>query len=305
MKKLFQSLLGGNKEKESDNEDKKKFDVLKFDGMRAQRTGNLTYAIKCYTGALEIEEDFETLNYLSQTYLQAGEVVEAQRVLERMAALEPELVIVHLTLANVYYMEELYAPMAEAAKRALAVEPENPAAFYLLAKANKGTGDLLGAIVNLTKALAVKADFIEALLLRAEILQIMQQNKESLEDVESVLALHGEEENALLLRARIREATGEEAGAEEDYKQITELNPFNEQAYLGWGKLYIHQKRLEEAIELLNEAIELNPKAASAYYERGRAKLLNGDKEGSTEDMKIALQLNPKENEAITGMFKN
>ena len=44
--------------------EQKNFDILKYDGVRAQKMGKLAYAIKCFTEALNIQEDFETMSYL-------------------------------------------------------------------------------------------------------------------------------------------------------------------------------------------------------------------------------------------------
>lgn len=44
---LFKSLFGGNNTPETEKEknDKKNFEILKYDGIRAQRMGKLPYAI--------------------------------------------------------------------------------------------------------------------------------------------------------------------------------------------------------------------------------------------------------------------
>lgn len=304
MIKLFKSLIKG-KETTEEEKEKKNFEILKYDGIRAQRIGRIDYAAKCFAGALNIREDFEVLGLLSQIYIQQGEIEQAKELLNRMALLEPETVNTYLILANTCYMQEEYKEMAQAAQKAIELDNQNAIAFYLLAKANHGLKDNIGTIANLTKAIMLKEDFQDAYLMRAEDLLQMKQYKEALEDIEKVLHFHPEEEGALLLRGKLNEATGKPEEAENDYRTITELNPFNEQAYIALGQLYITQKKLTEAIELFDEAIELNPNAAAAYHERGRAKLLNGDKEGSIEDMKQALQLNPKENENFNGEFNN
>ena len=160
-------------------------------------------------------------------------------------------------------------------------------------------------IAHLTKAIVLKDDFIEARLLRAEALVQIQQYKEAMEDIDTILAQDPEDESAILLRGKIEEATGNKEKAESSYQKVTELNPFNEQAFLYLGQLYITQNKLAEAIELFTEATELNPNFAEAYHERGRAKLLNGDKEGSAEDMKKGLELNPKEIQNFNGQYGN
>ncbi len=308
MPNFFKSFFSGkteNPESEKQKNDKKNFEIFKYDGLRAQRMGRPDYAIKCFTEALAIEEDFETLGYLSQVYIQTGAIEKGRELLERMTQLEPELPATYITLANVCFMQEDYKAMEEAAQRAISLEEGNPVAHYLLGKAKKGENDCLMTVAHLTKAIALKENFTEALLLRAETLIEMQQYKEAKEDIDAVLALNGEEETALLLRGKIKVATGKEEEAETDYRTVTDINPFNEQAYLYLGQLYIQQKKWPEAIALFDEAIELNPAFAAAYHERGRAKLLNGDKDGSVEDMKKSLELNPKDETTLNGQFNN
>ena len=263
------------------------------------------YAVKCFTEALAIEEDFETMGYLSQLYIQTGETEKARELLEKMAIMEPHVTNTFLTLANVCFIQEDYKAMEEAASKAIAIEEGNAVAHYLLGKARKGQDDDLMTIAHLTKAIALKDDFLEARLMRAEALLKMKQYKETMEDIDAVLAQNPEEETAILLRGKVKEANGQEEEAEADYKLVTEVNPFNEQAYLYLGQLFINQKKLTEAISLFDEAIELNPNFAEAYKERGRAKLLNGDKDGSVEDMKRSLELNPKDEASLNGEFKN
>lgn len=308
MPNFFKSFFSGKAdtpEEEKKKTARKNFEIFKYDGLRAQRMGRPDYAVKCFTEALAIEEDFETLGYLSQLYIQMGELDKARDLLNRMVELEPELVSTYLALANVCYMQEDYKEMAAAAQKAIAIEEGNAAAHYLLGKATRGMNDGIMTIAHLTKAIALKEDFMEARLLRGEALLNMQQHKEAMEDIEAILAQTPDDEAALLLRGKVEEATGKAEEAEADYRHVTDMNPFNEQAYLYLGQLFITQKKLPEAISLFDEAIELNPNFAAAYHERGRAKLLNGDKEGSIEDMKKSLELNPQEGDALNGQFNN
>ena len=308
MPNFFKSFFSGKSEtpeSEKQKNDQKNFEIFKYDGLRAQRMGRPDYAIKCFTEALAIEEDFETMGYLSQLYIPMGETEKARELLEKMAVMEPHVTSTFLTLANVCYIQEDYKAMEEAAGKAIAIEEGNAVAHFLLGKARKGQDDEIMTIAHLTKAITLKDDFIEARLMRAEALLKMKQYKETMEDIDAVLAQNPEEETAILLRGKVKEANGQEEEAETDYKFVTEINPFNEQAYLYLGQLYINQKKLAEAIALFDEAIELNPNFAEDYKERGRAKLLNGDKDGSVEDMKKSLELNPKDEASLNGEFKN
>lgn len=305
---FFKSFFSGKEESPEDEKKKneqKNFEIFKYDGMRAQRMGRADYAVKCYTEALKLQDDFETMGYLSQLYIQTGHLQEARELLERMIRLDKQHTDTYLTLANVCYMMEDYPAMEEAAKSAIEIEESNAMAHYLLGKAKDGQGEGIMCVAHLTHAIMLKDDFIEARLLRAEALMKMNQYNEASEDIEAVLAQDGGNESALLLRGKLKEAKGDEPGAEIDYNRVIELNPFNEQAFLYLGQLYIAQKKFAEAISLFDEAIDANPNFKQAYHERGRAKLLSGDKDGAVGDMKKELELNPDEAQNISGQYGN
>ncbi len=305
---IFNSLFGRNEqspEAEKEKNDKKRFEILKYDGIRAQRMGELPYAIKCFEEAVVLIDEPETLNLLAIAYTQANRLDDARITLDRFAAKEPERPETYLSLANICYMQEDYESMDLACRQARELDEKNPVAYYLSAKAAVGLKDEITAIALLTQAILLKADYTEAYLFRAEILWGMKQAQEAAEDVRKLLSLNPEDEQALLLDGEIRAATGEREQALACFKQVLSLNPFNEKAYLLTGKWYLSGKEFEKAIDVYNEAIDINPAFALAYHERGRAKLLNGDKEGSIEDLKKALELAPEKAEHINGQYQN
>ena len=300
---FLSSLFGGNKDAESKKE--KDFDILKYDGIRAQRIGKLTYAIKCFKEAIEIQEDLETMNHLATTYTQTNQMEEAKATVIRMTEIASEEPIHFLSLANICYMMEDYQGMDEACKKALSINDQIPVAYFLSAKASIGLGNGINAIAMLTKALMLKDDYTEAYLLRAEVLWKMRQAKDAMEDIEKLLALNPEDESALLLKAEIIAANGDATQAMNHINEVLSMNPFNEMAYLLKGNLFLALKEMDKAIEVYNEAIELKPDFAQAYHERGRAKLEKGDKDGSMEDMKKSIELAPQSGASISGQYNN
>lgn len=303
---FFTSFFSGkpaDPEAEKQKKQQKDFEVLKYDGLRAQRMGRLDYAMKCFEEALKLKDDFETRNYLVNALVQADRIGEARRQLEHTCTMEPGHVSSFLTLANVCYLLEDYPATAQAARQAIDLEAGNAEAHYLLGKADLGQGDNLMCVAHLTQAIALANGHVEARLLRAKVLTQMAQYAEALEDIESVLEQDPESENALLLRGQVKQATAIPGEAEADFRRVTELNPFNRNAFLCLGRLFIAEDKPAEAIVLFDEAIELNPDFAQAYHERGRAKLMTGDKDGATDDMKRALELTPQEAKRIDGRF--
>ena len=71
-------MFGGkneNPEEKKLNEEARNFDRLKYDGVKAVRTGQNEIAIKCLKAALEIKEDLEVRDYLAQALARNGELL--------------------------------------------------------------------------------------------------------------------------------------------------------------------------------------------------------------------------------------
>lgn len=305
MGNFFKNLFSSSKNEEPDTEvksktDQKNFDILKYDGIRAQRIGQINYAIKCFTEALNIEKDFETMNYLVGAYVSSGKLEEALDITNEMIELEPENASVYLSRANILFMLEREPETITDCNKVLELDKEqvNPLACFLMSKAKKNTNDLFGAVADVTTAIAHNPEFTEAYLLRAELLMTMEHPKDALADIEKAIQLTPDEETNYILRGKIHEAMGDTEAATNDYKKIMELNPFNQDAYLLLGSLLITQQKPDEAILCFDEALEINPEFAKAYSERGKAKNLKGDKEGAIKDLKKAIELNPEGEEA-------
>ena len=63
MGSFFKSLFGGGTdagEKPEEKEKERKFDVLKYDGIKALKIRKVGYAIRCFNEALNLKEEAET-----------------------------------------------------------------------------------------------------------------------------------------------------------------------------------------------------------------------------------------------------
>lgn len=298
---IFSSLFSSKKEDATADKEKdgqKNFDILKYDGIRAMQIHQIDYAIRCFSEALRIQSDFETMNYLANAYTMQHETESALEVVNEMLELEPDHVNTLLMRVNLLFLSDRDTDVLADTAHVIELDPENYLAYFMQAKGKRTAADQIGAIADLTRALAIKEDFADAYLLRSEILLSMQQGNEALVDAEEVIRLVPEEETAYLLRGRIHELLKDTEAALKDYQEALELNPFNENAYLLYGNLLLAEKRYDEAIAVYDEAIEHNEQFAKAYAERGRAKNEKGDKEGALSDLKTSIELNPEGEEA-------
>lgn len=269
---FLKSLLGlGGDDATAKNDDNKskEFDVLKYDGVRALRMGQNDYAVKCFEHALQIHDDLETCDYLSQAYLRLGDLESSYLYLGRLAEAQPENEQIWLRMANVAYMREDYDAQQQMSNKALEVNPESAEAHYLLAQSYVGQGNPILAIAMLTKAIAINEAFLSANLLRGETLLKM----------------------------------GDLAGAEADVKLLMEKVPENEDALLLAARVAKAKDDLDGALAYYDRVIDANPFSAAAMKERGAVKYAKGDKEGAEADARAAMELEPEQVADVNGDY--
>ena len=87
---FLKALFGGSQtpEEKQEKENKKNFDILKYDGIRAMRIGKLTYAIKCFEEATALQEDIETMQHQADAYVRVNRMDDARKMMERMTVIQ-------------------------------------------------------------------------------------------------------------------------------------------------------------------------------------------------------------------------
>jgi len=291
---FFSSLFGSKKQptpEELKKEKEKKFDILKFDGVKAQRMGQIPYSIKCFTEALALKEDFTTRLYLANSYNAIHEYPLAYEQLEKMAELDPNNIDTYLMMARVADHLQNWQSMNDACQRAYLIDEKKPEVYYYFGKACYGLEDEISAIAMLTKAISLDKEYKDAYFLRSEVYSNMGQNKEAEEDIDKLLSLDVNDENYLIKKAELRVFAGDNETAIKFYNTIIEQNPFNEPVIIELGELLIGLEHYDEALKLIDEAIENKPDFADAYKERSHIKQLQGDNVGAEEDLKMAEKL--------------
>ena len=269
---FFKSLFGGaneSPEEKKEREAARNFDVLKTNGLQALRTGHADYAINSLTQALQLKDDLEVHDYLSQAYAQAGQYQQAIEQLNILAEAQPDNIHILTAMAKIAYMMEDYNAMGATCEKAMLIDKDNAEVMFLYARAARGRNDLVNAVAMYTKTLMLNADFATANLERGEILLGM----------------------------------GDIEGAAEDADHLMEVAPDAEDALLLKGQVLMAQQQPAEAISHFDRAIAINPYCTAAYKERGAARLALGDKEGAESDMRQLLELDPDAMKGITGGF--
>lgn len=229
---IFKALFGGRSSQAEEKKEEKNFEVLKYDGVRALKMQQFGYAVQCFLHALQLNStDLECRDYLSQAYIAMGDMEKAYEQLQSISTACPDNVAVLTRLADVAYMMEDYAAMADACAKAIEVDEADPQVLYLYAKAYRGLGDVPNAVAVLTKALDKYDDFEAARLLRGETLLANGDVEEAGKDADELLKRIGANEDVLMLNARVAKAMGDMEKAEQTYCGVLDVNPFSVDAF--------------------------------------------------------------------------
>ena len=269
---FWKSLFGSKEESPEEKkkeDDARNFDILKYDGVAALKVHELEHAIKCFNKALEIKEDLEIRDYLSQALIQNNELLAAYAQLQKLAEAQPDNIKIWERMARVAYLMEDYGAMSDACEKALLLDKDNPEVSFLYARACLGHGEEVNAVAMLTKTIAIKPDFLDAYLLRGQTLLKMGDTKGAVEDADYLVEKAPDNEDALLLKAKVEEALGHH----------------------------------EDAITYYNMVINANPFCIDAFKGRGAIRLAQGDTKGAEEDMKSVLELDPKKAAEVNGEY--
>ncbi len=270
----FLKALFGSKEENPEKKEKeeaaKKFNILKYDGVKALGMGQFEYAIRCFEAALGIQEDLEIRDYLSRALMNSNELEGAFQQLQKLADVQPDNQDILIRMAHVAYMQEDYSTMAETCQKVIDLNHEAqtdnqqgngslPLSCYLYAKAFLGMDETVKAIDMLTQAIEKDETYGDAYLLRGETLLALDDIERAEKDAEWLMEHTTDNEDVLMLKARIENAKDND----------------------------------REALILLDEVIDLNPFNTNALQQRSEIKEKNGDITGAENDRQRIQEINP------------
>ncbi len=163
-----------------------------------------------------------------------------------------------LALSQVYQLvagannAEAYDNGKKAADESQSRNPNNPIFLLNQAQLALAKQDTQGALASITQALALKADYLDA----------------------------------YILRARIRIATGETNAAVDEIGKYIATAPFDDQGYVLLGRAHLELKNYTAALDAFNSARKLTPNNPTNYLQYISALEVSGNKSDAVAELK-------------------
>jgi tetratricopeptide (TPR) repeat protein len=183
---------------------------------------------------------------------------------------DPDSAVILEALIPAYLSSRLLPQAMDQTTRLLAVDSENPQAWYWRGLIREQLFFSRLAREDFEKALTLKPDLEDARRRLARLQVLNKSFEEAAVNYESVLSLHSHDSEAILGMAQCCHGKGLEEEAQKWLDQLPQNVLQEGNALLLRGQLALQAGNYEEAERLLRQVIKLAPLEAQAYYSLAR-----------------------------------
>jgi predicted TPR repeat methyltransferase len=207
---------------------------------------------------------FEALDFLDAADFQAAEAR-----LRQALRLSPDNPAILTNLSVALLQQGNRADARNFAADAIAANPRNVEALLVLADCHTHAGDLIDALADYDRIIAIEARIAEAHNNRGLVLHRLARPAEALASCEQAISLSPGMSDAHVNRGNALSSLGRRDEALAAYDQALALTPDRAEAQLGRGNLLCDESRHDEALAAYDRALALRPGLAEARLGRG------------------------------------
>lgn len=203
--------------------------------------------------------------------LMAGQVDQAQKLLESAGAQDPQFALPQALLAQIALVQNRKAAAQSAADRAVALNPKSPAALVTLALVNLAHFNLETARQNLEKALAADPSGVDAYIYLARIWLGSDYLHRARRTIETALQLAPREAEVLSMAGFIRIGFRDYKGAKVFFDRAVKANPNFGDPRIGLGHYYFRFRDFNRGLAEILTGTLLEPRVSLFQSFLGKA----------------------------------
>jgi len=197
---------------------------------------------------------------LRQAFLlhQQGRLEEASSLYRELLAVHPDNAHALHLLGVLHAQRSDYSAAAHFISRAVALDPDNPSAFYNLGNTLRDLKRLDDALANYDRALALRPT-VEAWGNRGAVLQELGRPNEAIASFDRALAMNPSHATSFFNRGNALRDLYRHEEALADYDRALALKPNHADAHNGRGSILQDFKRFDEAFAAYDRAFSFDP----------------------------------------------
>ncbi|HWN09984.1 MAG TPA: tetratricopeptide repeat protein [Pyrinomonadaceae bacterium] len=181
--------------------------------------------------------------------------------------------------------------------KAIALDANSLDALFLRAAIRSQKGDMAGVLADYNKIIEIAPSVpgVEVIFTNRAVIRLQNADVNgALEDLKKALSLNPRVAEIHNTRAIVHLQKGDLDGALADYEKALELKPTLAPALVGRGYFRYQKKDFDGALADFSKVIELAPNNHDAYVSRGIVRGLKGEIDGALADLRKGAALNPK-----------
>ena len=267
--------------------------VYTLAGLRASQ-GRIEEAIAGYRRSLELQpNDAGTEFQLALQLIRHGDLAEARTTLENAARQNKAIVERNRALAA----DEAHAGHLPAAAlhyvAATMLEPDNARAYYDAGAALVRLGNDRDAETNLTRAVALAPDLVDAQVELGLLLLNHRRPEAAVPHFRAALARDPSLPAANAGLGRAEEALGERSEADAAFQRALATAPDDAGIARAWADILARRRQFSDAVGFYRRAVALQPTDAANHAGLGYVLFLTGRRNEAVAAWREALRLNP------------
>jgi protein O-GlcNAc transferase len=222
-----------------------------------------------------------------------GDWRTAEEAYGRAIAAEPSSAVPEIGLARVLTFQYRFKEAIPHARRAVEVAPRDASAYAVLAQALDWSGDVDGAAAAARRSIDIAPNFSDGHAFLAEVFVDRYQLADARRELDRALALDADGVEPLRVRAYLLETEGRYADAASAYQEAIDVAPRFAHLHFSLGSVYRAMSRWEDALDSYRAAAALAPTDARPVTGLGMVFLSQEDYSAAISYFQQAIALDP------------
>lgn len=239
-------------------------------GFKLHQNGDLVAAGHFYAQILQIQPlHFDALHLSGLIAAKTEQFVIAEELIKKALSLNPNNPAAHCNLGNLYMDQGKFQIAIECYNKALTLKPNYEEAIYSRGVANQNLNQLDASRNDYEDALKINPRHIGTLTNLGNVLQLQKKYDEAIEYYQKAIALGLPIAEPFNNRGNLYHERKQYQNAIQDFERALELRPDYPEALSNRANTLFACKFYDEALKGYNKAIELKPNYPEALHNRG------------------------------------